>query len=132
MVLLIGVLLAPGGPVSAAVPCPAVIAHRGNAFYGGPAENSIGAFNATYALGGRWVETDVQFTSDNVPVLMHDSTVDRTTTGTGPIAGMTAQQFTALTMNDGQHPPTLDQALDLVRGKPERHIMMETKVISAA
>ena len=40
---------------------------------------------------------------------------------------MTAAQFTALTMDDGQHPPTLDQALDLVRGKPDRHIIMEIK-----
>ena len=35
-------------------------------------------------------------------------------------------------MDDGQHPPTLDQALDLVRGKPDRHIIMEIKSISSA
>jgi hypothetical protein len=81
-------------------------------------ENSIGAFNATFDAGGKWIETDVQFTSDAVPVLMHDSTVDRTTSRSGSIASMTAHRFTALTMNDGQHPPTLDQALDLCAVNP--------------
>jgi glycerophosphoryl diester phosphodiesterase/fibronectin type 3 domain-containing protein len=116
----------------AAVPCPTVMAHRGNAYYGGPSENTIGAFTAAFGVGSRWVETDVQFTRDNVPVLMHDATVDRTTTGTGAVATLTAAEFTALTMNDGQHAPTLAQALDLLRGHPERHLMMELKAITTA
>ncbi len=132
LVLLLGVLLVPSGPVGAAVPCPAVIAHRGNSTSTGPTENSIGAFNAAFAAGARWIETDVQFTKDNVPVLMHDSTVDRTTTGTGSVASLTAAQFTALTLNDGQRAPTLAQALDLVRANPARRLMMEAKTISAA
>jgi hypothetical protein len=118
LVLTLAVVLVPMQPAGAVPGCPIAIAHRGNAFYGGPTENSIGAFNATFDAGGKWIETDVQFTSDAVPVLMHDSTVDRTTSGSGSIASMTAHRFTALTMNDGQHPPTLDQALDLCAVNP--------------
>ena len=119
--------LAPVPAAGASTPCPTAIAHRGNAVYGGPAENSLGAFQSAFASGATWVETDVLFTSDNVPVLMHDSTVDRTTTGTGAVSGMTAAQFSALTMNDGQQPPTLEQALDLVRADPARRMVMEVK-----
>ncbi len=127
LVLALQLILLPVSTADAASPCPVVIAHRGNAVYGGPTENSLGAFERAFAVGSRWIETDVLFTSDDVPVLMHDTTVDRTTTGTGPVSGMTAAQFTALTMNDGQHPPTLEQALDLVRADPARRLVMEVK-----
>ncbi|MDX6231088.1 MAG: glycerophosphoryl diester phosphodiesterase, partial [Nocardioidaceae bacterium] len=132
MVLALGVLLAPVRPASAVPACPTAMAHRGNAYSPGPTESSIGAFNAAFSSGSKWIESDARFTSDGVPVLMHDDTVDRTTTGTGTVARMTAAQFTALTMNDGQHPPTLDQALALLRGHPDRHMMMEVKEITVA
>ena len=80
--------MTPIQPASAALPCPTAIAHRGNAYPGGPPESSIGAFNAAFSAGATWVETDVRFTKDGVPVLMHDSTVDRTTTGTGTVTGL--------------------------------------------
>ncbi len=127
LALVVGAVVVPNPGATAAPPCPTAIAHRGNTFSGGPIENSIGAFNASYSAGAKWFEADVQFTSDNVPVLMHDATVDRTTTGTGAVASTTAAQFTALTMNDGQHPPTLDQALALMRANPARQMVLEVK-----
>jgi glycerophosphoryl diester phosphodiesterase len=116
-------------PVAAAsVNCPTAIAHRGNAYWNSPIENSMNAFTTSFNVGTQWVETDMHFTKDNVPVLMHDGTVDATTTGTGLISGMTAAQFTALTMNDGiQHPPTLDQLLSLLRSNPKYHTWLEVK-----
>jgi glycerophosphoryl diester phosphodiesterase len=120
---------ADASPIVAAPPCPVGMAHRGNAFFGGPAENSLGAFAASFGAGAEWVETDMQFTADGVPVIMHDPTVDRTTNGTGPVTAMTAAQFTALTLDDGQHPPTLDQVLDLLEGKPARHVFLEVKSV---
>ena len=62
IVLALTVVLAPVSPANAAAACPTVIGHRGNAYYGAPTENSIGAFNATFGVGGKWIETDVQFT----------------------------------------------------------------------
>jgi len=131
LALVVGFLLVPAQPATAAPACPIAIAHRGNTA-GGPIENSIGAFNATFATGAKWFEADVLWTSDNVPVLMHDQTVDRTTTGTGAVASMTAAQFTALTLNDGQHPPTLDQALALIRASSDRQMVLEVKNILTA
>ena len=133
LVLALAAVLAPTQPASAVLPCPTVIAHRGGAPSGAiPTESSIGAFTAAFSAGAKWIESDAAFTRDSVPVLMHDSTVDRTTTGTGRVAALTAAQFTGLTMNDGQHPPTLDQALDLLRGHPDRHMMLEAKEITQA
>lgn len=82
------------------------IAHRG--YTGtGATENTTEAVDAAAAARADWVETDVQFTSSNYPVIMHDDTVDRTTDGTGKVSSMTVAQFTALHTDDGGHPPTL-------------------------
>ena len=42
------------------------------------------------------VLTDISFTSDDVPVLLHDDTVDRTSNGTGSISSMTYEEARAL------------------------------------
>ena len=59
-------------------------------------ENTIPAFRLSVENGFSFVETDVRFTSDGVPVLLHDATVDRTSNGTGNIADMTYEQARAL------------------------------------
>ncbi|QNE18457.1 hypothetical protein F1D05_11790 [Kribbella qitaiheensis] len=130
--VLIATLLVAVGNINSAeaatpLPCPTGIAHRGNATYGGPAENSLNAFKASFAAGSKWVESDVHFTSDSVPVIMHDATVDAMTNGTGAIAKMTAAKFLGLTMPDGQHPPTLDQLLAVVTAAPGRNLLLEVK-----
>jgi len=65
---------------------PPVIAHRGSASRA--PENTILAFKAALEDGARWIETDVKLTSDGVPILMHDDTLDRTTNGKGLVADM--------------------------------------------
>lgn len=52
-------------------------------------ENTLSAYVLSRKMGFRYAECDVKFTSDGVPVLLHDSTVDRTSNGTGAIASMT-------------------------------------------
>ena len=66
------------------------IAHRG---YSAVApENTIPAYILAKQMGYKYVECDVSFTSDNVAVLLHDSTIDRTSNGTGSIADMPYEQ----------------------------------------
>lgn len=55
-------------------------------------ENTMPAFKLSKEMGFDWVETDISFTSDNVPVLLHDNTIDRTSDGTGDINSMTYAQ----------------------------------------
>ncbi len=59
-------------------------------------ENTIPAYVLSKKYGFDTVETDISFTSDNVPVLLHDDTVDRTSNGSGNIAGLTYAEVSAL------------------------------------
>lgn len=63
------------------------IGHRGYAF--SAPENTLPAFKLARKMGFEYVEADVQFTSDGNAVLLHDATIDRTSTGTGRIDSMT-------------------------------------------
>lgn len=55
-------------------------------------ENTLPAFILSHENGFKYVETDVCLTSDGVPVLLHDSTIDRTSDGSGSIASMTYEE----------------------------------------
>jgi len=63
------------------------IAHRG--FSLTAPENTLPAYILAKKKGFAYVETDIEFTSDNVPVLLHDATINRTSNGTGRIGDMT-------------------------------------------
>lgn len=67
------------------------IGHRG--FNRAVPENTMVAFKTAYDLGIRRVETDLQRTSDGYWVLLHDSTIDRTSNGTGTASEMTLAQL---------------------------------------
>lgn len=56
-------------------------------------ENTMSAYALSVRKGYHYVETDVQFTKDNVPVLIHDTTIDRTSNGTGNVADLTYGQL---------------------------------------
>ncbi len=99
-----------------------IAAHRGG---DAPAENAIETFDRTLrgAPGPVLLEIDVRRTSDGELVLMHDETLDRTTTGKGPVSGVTLSAFRALQLKDESgrvlpaHPPTLKHALDWSKDK---------------
>jgi len=65
-------------------PFPRLCAHRG--LSSSCPENTLVAFGAAIALGVEEIELDVRLSADGVPVVCHDSRVDRTTNGTGDIA----------------------------------------------
>ena len=73
------------------------IGHRGGS--GLMPEETLDGFRAVSSLGTIATEVDCWPTSDGVPAVMHDSTIDRTTTGTGNISALTAAQFKALTVD---------------------------------
>ena len=61
-----------------------VAAHRGQPDPSAP-ENAMSSFEASLAAGVPFLEIDVATTRDGLLVLMHDDTLDRTTTGRGPV-----------------------------------------------
>ena len=71
-----------------------VASHRGAA--GIAPENTLPSFEAAWAAGVAWVETDVRLTGDGVPVLLHDATLDRTTTGQGAVSAVTWDELRRL------------------------------------
>lgn len=73
---------------------PLVMAHRGGA--GLWPENTMYGFERAVDLGVDVLETEIHSTADNILVLMHDSTVDRTTNGSGPISAFTLEELKTL------------------------------------
>ncbi len=73
---------------------PLVMAHRGGA--GLWPENTMYGFKRALDSEVDVLETEIRSTTDGVLVLMHDSTVDRTTSGEGPINGITLRELQAL------------------------------------
>ncbi|MER8236769.1 glycerophosphodiester phosphodiesterase family protein [Streptomyces sp. NPDC094049] len=81
-------------PLRAAGAPPTVIAHRG-ASSAAP-ENTLVSDEVARRGRAVWIENDVQPSKDGVPYVLHDTTVDRTTDGEGPIRSLTAAQINAL------------------------------------
>jgi glycerophosphoryl diester phosphodiesterase len=73
---------------------PMIIAHRGASRLA--PENTLASLALAAELGADRAEIDVQLTKDGVPVVIHDSTVDRTTDGTGAVAELTWTEIRGL------------------------------------
>lgn len=76
-----------GTPIAKGEQTISSIAHRGLSAVA--PENTLSAYRYAYLAGFKYVECDVTFTKDGYPVLLHDSTIDRTSNGSGSIADMT-------------------------------------------
>jgi glycerophosphoryl diester phosphodiesterase len=88
-------------------------------------EDTLAAYRASIVLGVDYVETDPRPTKDGVLINLHDTTVDRTTMGTGIAADMTLAEVQALTLRTDKYVgdfgcervPTLKALLELCRGR---------------
>ena len=92
-----------------------VAGHRGDS--ANYPENTMAAFRAAIAVGADMIETDVRLSSDGIPVLIHDRTVDRTTDGTGYVKEKTFAELRALNAGTADAPqqiPTLEELLELL------------------
>ena len=70
---------------------PRLIGHRGAAALA--PENTLASIRAAAESGVSWIEIDAKLARDDVPVLIHDDTLDRTTTGLGPVVAKTAAEL---------------------------------------
>ncbi len=80
-------------------------------------ENTLAGIRAALKLRADAIEIDIRCTRDAIPVLLHDSTVDRTTGGQGKLDGLTLRQLRRLDAGDGERVPTLREVLDEVAGR---------------
>ncbi len=98
-----------------------VVAHRGD--WRNFPENSLEAIDNAVKMGVDVVELDVQMTKDSVIILMHDVTLDRTTTGKGRVSEQEWAYISNLKLRNGcsiktiHKVPTLEEALLHAKGK---------------
>jgi glycerophosphoryl diester phosphodiesterase len=101
---------------------PIVSGHRGGMTAGFP-ENSIETFENTLKYVPAFFEIDPRLTKDSIPVLMHDATLDRTTTGKGKVGDYTLAELQQFRLKDAEGNitqfkiPTLMEALIWSKGK---------------
>ena len=102
-----------------ALKIPKIIGHLGACGYA--PENTIESILTAAEMGVEWVELDVMLTRDNVPVIFHDDTLDRTTNGFGNIADTTWADLQQLEAGSwfgesfaGAKIPSLEDALDVI------------------
>lgn len=101
---------------------PIISGHRGGAMADYP-ENCIPTFEHTLSLIPAMFETDPHLTKDSGIIMLHDATLDRITTGHGPLNSLTLRDARALRLKDGEgkttsyHLNTLEEMIPWANGK---------------
>ncbi len=103
-------------------PYARIVAHRGGGTLA--PENTLAAIRFGYELGFRAIEIDAMLSADEVPVLIHDPTLERTTSGRGDVAAHTAAQLAQLDAGSWRGPrfagepvPSLAAAIEHCRAQ---------------
>lgn len=98
-----------------------IIAHRGGAKLA--PENTIAAINNALRIGVDMIEIDVILSKDNEVIVIHDDTIDRTTSGSGLIKNMSLKEIKEYDAGswfdpkyEGEKIPTLDEVLETING----------------
>jgi glycerophosphoryl diester phosphodiesterase len=99
-------------PTTYDLPYLQMIGHRGGNDWA--PENTLAGLAHSFQIGAQAVEFDVHFSSDQVPVVMHDETLNRTTNCTGAVEKYTYAQLRRCLSKRGQPVPNIYEALALV------------------
>jgi len=101
---------------------PKVIGHRGACAYA--PENTLESILTAAEIGTEWVELDVMLTADDVPIIFHDDSLERTTNGSGNVAETPYSTIQALEAGSwygdsfsGIKIPTLEEAIEVLVDK---------------
>ena len=111
-----------------------IIAHRG--FSSIRPENTFASFDHAISSGFNLIELDIHLSSDGIPVVMHDETVDRTSNGLGLIKSKTLHELKQLDVGSWfsdsksmdieiQRIPTLEEIV--LKYGTKAHIFIEIK-----
>lgn len=104
-----------------------IVGHRGAP--GKAPENTLLSFEQAICIGVDWIEFDVRKSRDGVLVVIHDEMVDRTTGGSGRVRDMSFSELERLDAGAGQRIPSLQQVIDLARGRVRMDIEIKEKGI---
>jgi glycerophosphoryl diester phosphodiesterase len=110
---------------------PRLIGHRGVKDL--EPENTLKSISAAFELGLECVEVDVKISKDKIPLLLHDDTLERTTTGFGLVSNFTFEEINQLDAGyffykykTNIKVPKLSEVLEFVK-KKQKHINIELK-----
>ena len=110
---------------------PKLIGHRGAKDL--KPENTLESILTAFNLGLECVEIDVKISKDNIPLLLHDDTLDRTTNGSGLVCDFTFDEINKLDAgyyfyksNTEIKVPSLSSVLELVK-KKQKYLNIELK-----
>ena len=110
---------------------PKLIGHRGVKNL--KPENTLESITKAFELGLECVEIDVKISKDNIPLLLHDDTLDRTTNGSGLVCNFTFDQINHLdagyyfyNSKTDIKVPSLSSVLDLIKRK-QKYLNIELK-----
>lgn len=108
-----------------------IIAHRGAPNHA--PENTLAAFDKALGLGFPHFELDAQLTADGVAVVFHDTALDRTSAGSGPLADRTLDELKRLDAGSwyseafaGERIPTLEEVLVRYHGRAYLHLELKS------
>ncbi len=111
----------------------AITAHRG-AKIAAP-ENTLAAFRTAMDAGATYAELDVQHTRDRVLVVVHDGDLMRMGDDPRKVSELTAAEIATIDIGRkydakfaGEHPPTLEEVIDLVRGRMRINVELKYNV----
>lgn len=90
-------------------------------------ENTMEAFQASYDAGYRGFEVDIRLTKDGEFVITHDSTLERTTNGSGVVEEKTAAELRALRTKKGGKLAFMPELLDWLKNKKGLYVEFEMK-----
>lgn len=109
-----------------------IIAHRG--FSQKYPENTLAAFQAAVTAGASMIELDVMLSRDRRPVVIHDTTLERTTNGHGAVKDFTVADLKKLDAGSWFDPvfadqrlPELSEVLDHVGGRTKLNIEIKAQ-----
>jgi glycerophosphoryl diester phosphodiesterase len=114
---------------------PLIVAHRGDTKHA--PENTLSAFELAITKGVDGIEFDLHETRDGELVVLHDYTLDRTTSGNGLVSHCTFKELRALDAGRwfdlkfaGEMIPTLNEVIEIGKGKTRFEIELLCATLS--
>lgn len=112
-----------------------LIAHRGASAYA--PENTLSAVRRAMEMRAEMVEVDVLLSKDGIPILLHDPSLNRTSSGQGLVTDYTLQELKLLDAGSwfsseyaGETLPTVEELLALVKGKISVNLEIKTQALT--
>jgi len=118
---------------------PLIIAHRGDSAH--RPENTLASFASALELGADLIEFDIQLSKDGQVLVIHDASLDRTTTGRGKLSDLTLAEIRGFSAGyperfgaafAGERVPLLAEVLGFLRGRAQAMIEIKSESVTDA